>query len=337
MPIDADAIVVARAVRVEDVIARHGIKLRRVGAERVGPCPVCGGTDRFAVNVKKGTFNCRGCGAKGGVIDLEMHITGAGFPEAIGAMTGIGLRRETLVLDPIKQAEAQARDEAKARDELADVRKRMMRARSIWQEAVAIEGTLVERYLRDHRRLDIPAGVSGDVLRFHGKCPYGTAHYPCMIALARNVINDREQAVHRTALTPSGAALKLDGKTARLSLGPIGRAAIKLSDGAEVANGLTVGEGIETVIAAMNAPTWYRPAWSVIDSGNLKTFPVLPGIESLTILVDHDKRDQHGRRAGQRAAVECARRWDSAGREVITIIPTVEGEDMADVAQHRRA
>jgi putative DNA primase/helicase len=156
-----------------------------------------------------------------------------------------------------------------------------------------------------------------------------------MIALVRSVVNDREMAVHRTALRPDGTPLKIDGKTARLSLGPIGGGAIKISD--EVTTGLMVGEGIETVLAGMMAPTWYRPAWSLIDSGNLKTFPVLTSVECLTILVDHDKRDQHGRRAGQRAAIECAKRWDAAGREVITIIPTHEGEDLADVAQHRRA
>jgi hypothetical protein len=56
---------------------------------------------------------------------------------------------------------------------------------------------------------------------------------------------------------------------------------------------------------------------------------------SLTILVDHDKSDQHGRRAGQKAATECARRWDAACREVVALIPTVAGEDVADVASRR--
>jgi putative DNA primase/helicase len=87
----------------------------------------------------------------------------------------------------------------------------------------------------------------------------------------------------------------------------------------------------------MMAPTWYRPAWALISAGNIGTFPVLAGIESLTILVDHDKADQHGRRAGQLAAAECARRWDAAGREVITIIPQREGHDMADVVSRQRA
>ena len=34
--------------RIEDEVARRSIKLNGRGAERYGPCPVCGGTDRLA-------------------------------------------------------------------------------------------------------------------------------------------------------------------------------------------------------------------------------------------------------------------------------------------------
>jgi hypothetical protein len=40
----------ARLVRIEDEIGRRNIKLRRQGVELVGPCPKCGGDDRFAIN-----------------------------------------------------------------------------------------------------------------------------------------------------------------------------------------------------------------------------------------------------------------------------------------------
>jgi Zinc-binding domain of primase-helicase len=51
----------ARAVRIEDEIKRRGIKLKRQSAELVGPCPMCGGRDRFAVNTRKQVWNCRRC------------------------------------------------------------------------------------------------------------------------------------------------------------------------------------------------------------------------------------------------------------------------------------
>ena len=72
MGIPSDQIERARSALVENVVAERGIRLRGT-IDRYGPCPRCGGVDRFEHHVRK-IFNCRGCGAKGGVIDLVMHI-----------------------------------------------------------------------------------------------------------------------------------------------------------------------------------------------------------------------------------------------------------------------
>src|SRR5271169_4124650 len=65
----------ARAVPIEDELARRGFHLRGK-IERTGPCPVCGGDDRFSINTEKQVWNCRGCGKGGDVIDLARHIDG---------------------------------------------------------------------------------------------------------------------------------------------------------------------------------------------------------------------------------------------------------------------
>src|SRR3974390_1971934 len=78
----------ARAVPIEREIVRRGIKLKRVGAELVGPCPKCGGDDRFAVSTKEQIFNCRGCGAKGDVIALVQHLDDVDFKTACATLTG---------------------------------------------------------------------------------------------------------------------------------------------------------------------------------------------------------------------------------------------------------
>ena len=77
----------ARAVRIEDEAARRGIKLRG-GNERSGPCPACGGTDRFSINVKKQLWNCRRCQRGGDVISLVRHLDGVGFEDAIETLFG---------------------------------------------------------------------------------------------------------------------------------------------------------------------------------------------------------------------------------------------------------
>jgi CHC2 zinc finger len=52
------------------------INLARKGSERVGPCPKCGGTDRFSINTKKQVFNCRQCQTGGDVIKLVRFLDG---------------------------------------------------------------------------------------------------------------------------------------------------------------------------------------------------------------------------------------------------------------------
>jgi hypothetical protein len=77
----------ARAVRIEDEIARRGIRLRGK-IERVGPCAVCGGNDRFSINTRKQVWNCRGCGAGGDIIAMVQHLDGCEFERAVTTLAG---------------------------------------------------------------------------------------------------------------------------------------------------------------------------------------------------------------------------------------------------------
>jgi putative DNA primase/helicase len=58
------------------------------------------------------------------------------------------------------------------------------------------------------------------------------------------------------------------------------------------------------------------PVWALGGAGNLSSFPVLSGIEALTVTADADE-------PGQRAAVAVADRWRRAGREAVIISPPV--------------
>jgi putative DNA primase/helicase len=193
----------------------------------------------------------------------------------------------------------------------------------VWSETVCARGTLVERYLAS-RQLGLPDRHE-EMLRFHPACPFGKGtRHPCMVALFRDIKTNEAKAIHRTALTPDGE--KIDRK----SLGPIGGCAIKFTPDEDVAEGLTVGEGIETTLAGMALT--FRPAWALGAAGAIAKFCVLPGIEALTILVD---RDANG--TGQASALECSRRWTKAGREVFRVVPATLGADMADIVRERVA
>jgi len=97
-------------------------------------------------------------------------------------------------------------------------------------------------------------------------------------------------------------------------------AAIKIDADETVTSGLHVAEGCETAMTARQFGL--RPAWAAGSAGAIRSFPVLPGVEALTLLAEHDD-------ANARAVEECAWRWTEAGREV-HIIRSTRGSDLND-------
>jgi Toprim domain/CHC2 zinc finger len=278
----------------------------------VGPCVRCGGRDRFSINIQKQVFNCRGCGAAGDGIAMVQHIDGVDFRTAVRTLAGFDVYETTVRNDhgPIALANQGEID-----------RQNSERALKIWNGAGRIGGTPAERYLHRRSLHDLP---DDDVLRFHPACPFGKTRIACLLALYTDIMTNVPKAVGRTAIDAVG------NKLGRMSLGPVGGAAIKVDDDADVELGLTVGEGLESVLAARQLG--FRPAWALGSAGAIRNFAVLPGITALTIITDNDKPDAHGRQAGQEAALACSARWTAAGIEVRRVVPRTAGADMADIA-----
>jgi hypothetical protein len=304
----------AHAVRIEDELARRNFDywLRPRHNNFGQPCPMCGGTDRFSVNTKKQVFCCRGCGAKGDVIALVQALDGVGYLDAIVTLAGAAPIRIDYNIPKQPALVPKQRKE-----ELPNGTGPL--ALALWRAARDPHGTTVESYLRS-RCLDLPDEAAGDAIRFHPNCPFGEARHPAMVCLVRNIITNEPQAIHRVALRPDGTAIKRDSKTYRLSLGPIDGGAVKLNPDANVTQGLCVGEGVETCLAGRQMGL--RPVWSLLNTGGIKNFPALPGIEGLHILREHDA-------ANDRAFQACAERWHAAGREVVSAWPEV-GKDAND-------
>jgi Toprim domain/CHC2 zinc finger len=298
----------AKSVRIEDEIARRGIKLLVGRGECIGPCPLCGGRDRFSINVHKQVWNCRGCAKGGDVVDLVQHLDGVDFRTAVQTLGGDERRPVAPIAKPTEPKES---DEEKTK-----------RALKIWDEASEVNDTLAEQYLR-RRGLDLPE--DDHALRFYSPCPFGAGKYPCLIALFRDVLTNEPKAIHRIALGPGGMLI---GKR---MLGRVGGCAIKLDEDENVTIGLSVGEGLETMVAARMRG--FQPAWALGSAGALKNFPLLNGVECLSIIVDNDLPDKNGKQAGQEAALECSQRWIATGREVRRVMPRRQGADMADLVE----
>jgi putative DNA primase/helicase len=309
--IDFDTITrAARAVRIEYELARRNIRLPGKANERCGPCPVCGGNDRFSINTKKNVWNCRRCPAGGDVIELVRHLDGLSFAEAVRLLAGAQLQRsDCSIRKQPAQAATQPSDNA-------------ARALNIWWPSIHPWGTLVEKYLK-HRELELTDEAAFDVIRFHPDCPFGPdERFPAMICLVRNIVTNEPQGIHRTALMPDGTAIKRGGKTFRMSLGPVAGGAIKLDPDENIEQGLCIGEGVETCLAGRLIG--YRPVWSVVSKSGVDRFPLLPGIDGLTIFGEYDENQQ-----SMEAIQSCAERWLAAGKEVLTAWP-MAGNDLND-------
>jgi putative DNA primase/helicase len=214
--------------------------------------------------------------------------------------------KPSRAIDP---AEQKIRREQASKHAEAKKQKRSEQARKLWDEGQPCRGSPIEDYLYYTRSvgewLDSFAFLD-QVFRFHPDCPFGGERHACMLALVRDIKTDKPIAIHRTALTKDAHPRRIG----RMSLGPVGGGAIKISPDSEVHEGLMIGEGIETVFSA-SKHYQFKPIWSLIDAGNLAKFPPLPSMECVTIAVDNDA-------AGEKAAAGCARRLVGAGIEVIT-------------------
>jgi DNA polymerase len=249
-------------------------------------------------------YHCFVCGAHGGPIDWLMQVEGMGREQALqllSAWDGPTIERS----DPGDEAD----------------RKHAFALR-LWEQARSIGGTLAARYLAETRNIDLtvlPTNID-EVLRFHPRCPFSPGVYhPCLLALLRDARTDAPSGIHRVALTTT--AQKLDRRT----LGRPG--VVKLWP---AGSQLVVGEGIETVLAAATRISYrgepLRPAWSALSADRLGNLPVLPGVERLILLVDHDD-------AGRSATACCAERWTRAGRTVIRLTPKRAGADFNDLVR----
>ncbi|ADH89262.1 virulence-associated protein E [Ancylobacter novellus DSM 506] len=188
-------------------------------------------------------------------------------------------------------------------------------AMRIWEEAVPFRGTIGAAYLATR-------GLSydGDAIRFHPACKFGQEDHSAMVAVMTDIITGEPCGVHRTALLPDGSGKAGPG---RMMLGRANGAVVRLSADDSVTTGLAIAEGIETALAAP-----FRPVWACLSAGTMAAFPVLPGIEALTVFADNDASG-----TGERAANECGARWHAAGREVTIVAPASVGTDMADLAE----
>ena len=179
-------VAVARSADILAEAQARGASLRRAGSEYIGPCPACGGRDRFGINTAKRVFHCRGSGAGGDVIALVEYLDGCDFKTAVTTLAGPassssrgeeagkrrgrpqeawrsegptgtpGIDRQGSIEIARRLEESHAREQAQARDQAWYRERERKRAWTIWRAAKPIEpGSIAARYF-ERRGLNPP-------------------------------------------------------------------------------------------------------------------------------------------------------------------------------------
>ena len=281
--------------------------------DKHGPCPLCGGNDRFRWDNKdgRGTYICTHCGAGDGM-KLAIEFMAEDFH--------IVASRIDLICGNLKTD-----TQAPRREMSEDERRNMLR--SVYAASTQMTpDCLAGKYLAA-RGIDDTSYPKG--LRFAPAVSDGEGGVrPCMIA----VVSDAEGkavTMHRTFLRPDGLA-KAEMKGARkLMPGSVpDGAAIRLSDGPSLVLG--IAEGIETALAASRI--YSLPVWASISAVMLAKWTPPDWCEEVAIFGDNDANF-----AGQAATYALAHRLAVKKHTVTIHIPPSIGTDWADVYAQRRS
>jgi hypothetical protein len=202
----------------------------------------------------------------------------------------------------------------------ADTRAHALR---LWDESEPIRTNSTAAVYLKARRVELPPNADA-VMRWHSRCPFGKkGKVGCIVSLFRDAVTDKATGIHRTYVYSATS-----GKAERMALGTIARSAIKLwpLNGSEV---LAVGEGIETVLAAVKLGEARPPAWAVTVANNFTKLPVVSGVNQLTILADNDANG-----ISQEAATKLYHIYNRAGRDALIKHPRAVDTDFNDLLRN---
>jgi len=242
-----------------------------------GPCPFCGGKDRFRfADVKgMGTWYCSQCGDAG-----RSGYGGTGWDLVMKLHKCVFLDAKKLIEPLIDSAPI-------IMPRAADMSETNQRYLGLWKSADRLNGSdPASRYLAAR-------GIRFDTypsqLRFMGSMPYmhktgelRKTFHPAMLAMF--VAPDLEtRTLHITYLDNDGHKASLD-PARKMAPGPVPRGgAVRLAHSAET---LGIAEGIETALSAMLLDG--IPVWSALNASAMLNWEPPANVKNVIVYADND-------------------------------------------------
>lgn len=278
-----------------------------------GPCPLCGGKDRFrfadsgSAKPRAGVWYCNQCGSGDG-IDLVQRSRGLmSFAQAAREVEAV-LGGSAAVPPPAAASRGPTLKPGNV--------KRFLRT-----AAPAQPGDPVDQYLAD-RGLQRPPRIGAHPAVAYYENGVVVGRFPAMIGTLRRSDNSAVVGAHITYLAEGGR-----GKAPVTAPRKIRKAGSSISGAAvhlyPAAPHLGIAEGIETAIAA--ALLHDLPVWAALSAQGIARFMPPAGTEHITIFADNDSNA-----TGQRAAEELEIRLRVMRISCDIRIPACPGTDWAD-------
>lgn len=332
----------ALAVPLLQAAQQFGAQLKRHGAEWVGPCPYCGGRDRFSVNTVKNKWNCRGTEGGSSAIGMVMHIAQLSFVEATEALScqpkPAGVHSAPLSASEIAEREKRRTENQRiqqAREAEHDRYEGNTRetASAIWNASKPVRETSSENYL-NRRGIPLEYFLDLDCIRHHPGLAYPGMKARCPALVCR--VDDVEghiTAIWRIYHTADGIKLPVDNP--KLGLGPAGGGAVRIGG---IGKRIGLAEGVETALAVRALTHGQYPIWSTLSTSGLIGVEIPLGVERISVWPDGDKpMRRQGEEyvpsvpAGRKAAQTLYERLKGEGIQTVIAAEPSSGLDYLDV------
>lgn len=247
-----------------------------------GPCPKCGGKDRFRWDNKNGDGGgyCHQCDFKGSGLTLAakwLNLTNRqDFPKLLktisDALSSMGIFANQSMPCANSANLAKERNASKL-------------ALEKWNESKPLNfnhDNPANKYFKN-RGLNV---IGLESLRFHPALDYYKdkkfiGKFPALVAIVVDADGDF-LAIHRIYLDEFGNKANLD--PAKMALGKIATGAIHFGEPTDILN---VAEGIETALAVYEMTG--QPTWSTISSSGLKNLKIPESVGTVIIWADLDQ------------------------------------------------
>ncbi|MCG7492452.1 toprim domain-containing protein [Thalassobius sp. Cn5-15] len=278
-----------------------------------GPCPGCGGENRYRFDNKegRGTWICSRCQSGDG-LDLLQGYFGWDFKTAAQKVD------EIIGNNPDLKSEAPKGGTNKESAERW--------RRELWQQSEPFDPSR-HAHIRDYltKRGCYDPDMLGDVRYAPSARVRDGLWLPAMVLAVRGSTGSVVQ-LHRTFLDPnSPIKAEIEAPRAMMPGAVPEGAAVWTSAPAET---MGIAEGFETALAA--SLMHGIPVWSAIDAGKLEKFTPPEGVKHLVIFGDNDRSF-----TGQKAAYALAWRISRKGEVKVDVEIPAETGDWNDVRLSR--